>query len=60
MDRHKEIYLMDIPTPTGVRDRQGYKVYSANGITLSLTSCGGGLGRYAGLYLIVKKGLKDE
>ena len=32
--------------------KQGYRVYSSNGVACAITSQGGGLGSYTGLYLI--------
>lgn len=35
--------------------KQGYRVYSSEGIACSITTNGGGLGGYTGLYLIERE-----
>lgn len=32
--------------------KQGYRVYNSNGIACSLTTNGGGIGSYTGLYVV--------
>ena len=34
--------------------KQGYRVYDSNGIACSLTTNGGGIGSYTGLYIVEK------
>ena len=34
--------------------KQGYRVYDSNGIACSLTTNGGGIGSYTGLYIVKK------
>jgi len=40
--------------------KQGYRVYSSEGIACAITSQGGGLGSYTGLYLIEKTKKEKE
>ena len=51
------IQIDSIDTPDGFINVQGYRVYSINGIALSIRANGGGLDKGVGLYLIVNENI---
>ena len=49
------IQLGSIITPDGLDNTQGYRVYSINGVGLSIRADGGGLDKGVGLVMIIRK-----
>ena len=58
-NNNQVIQIGSIETPDGLFDIQGYRVYSTDGISVTITSGSGGLGP-TGLYVVKMKDERKE